>query len=290
MSRKNIFEILDKEIDFGEEARRIYALFSEKETQVTCRDNQVHTLSLEEFINEEYFSTWRHRGRCISVEEFKRKIGINFNHSNLLNDCTMALFLNYCEYVSNMLLLFGNEETENYNAHKFGIMNIGITGGLIIANIDSCLNELNMKRSIDNDNLICRIVEINPSATMAADNLEKEAATKVFEYNHYLLKGDLAKKREILIYLSGLVEPLSKQLNANGYGSIDKYTRFLLNNMNIRHNNLEGKEKNPFLDSLGEDELEKIYDKTYELILLCVNLSSYIDDKQFLDGLKQSKI
>ncbi len=52
------------------------------------------------------------------------------------------------------------------------------------------------------------LVERDSAAFAVADIVEEELAFKVIEYNHYLLKGDLDKKRNILKALADKVEGL----------------------------------------------------------------------------------
>ncbi len=284
MSRQSIFEKLETGIDFTEEVKRIDHLFSKSQFYLNTIGDKVELLSIEQYINKKFFLSWDHRKRCLSNLELRSKLGIDSDNYYLYNRCSLEQFLTYCEYVSNMLLLY--IEKGDMTFRGFGLKELGKTLFSLFENIDSCLSELNMQRKNDSESLRCLIVEINPAATIAADGLATGTALKVFEYNHYLLKGDLDKKREILKHLAGVVEPLGKKLSSIGYGVIDENARFLLNNMNIRHNNLEGKNKNPLLEGISESELEEIYDKTYELILLCLNINNYLDNKEFIEGLK----
>ena len=39
--------------------------------------------------------------------------------------------------------------------------------------------------------------------------------------------------------------------------------------MNIRHNNIEGKNAVEYVKNLSDEELEEWYDETYQMLLLC---------------------
>ena len=62
--------------------------------------------------------------------------------------------------------------------------------------------------------------------------VENEAvALELLEYNHFVLKGDLDGKREILVNLGRYLEPLlvSRKLQKAGYKQIESDMSFLLN-------------------------------------------------------------
>lgn len=40
--------------------------------------------------------------------------------------------------------------------------------------------------------------------------------------------------------------------------------------MNIRHNNLSGKNAVPYVQNMSDVELEEWYDETYQILLLCI--------------------
>ena len=60
----------------------------------------------------------------------------------------------------------------------------------------------------------------------------------------------------------------------------------LLNNLNLRHNNLEGVNKKDYLISMNDNELEKWYDRTYDMILGIIIVNDYLDSKESLSELK----
>ena len=96
-------------------------------------------------------------------------------------------------------------------------------------------------------------------------------AFKVIEYNHYLLKGDLDKKRNILKALADKIEGFRDNLNKTLFSDFG----YLANNLNIRHNNLEGKNKKEYLVNIDNEELECWYDETYQVMLLCILENNY---------------
>ena len=107
-------------------------------------------------------------------------------------------------------------------------------------------------------------------AISVSEIVSPDVSYKVLEYNHYTMKGDIARKRETLRILADQLEPkraelatINKELASNVF--------FMFNNMNIRHNNRTKGNKNNYKEVIAEmsqDELENWYDETYQLCLL----------------------
>ena len=106
-------------------------------------------------------------------------------------------------------------------------------------------------------------------AIAVSEIVAPEISYKVLEYNHYTMKGDIARKKETLRILADQLEPkradltaINKELASNVF--------FMFNNMNIRHNNCTEGDKNykEVVAKMTQDELESWYDETYQLCLL----------------------
>jgi hypothetical protein len=113
------------------------------------------------------------------------------------------------------------------------------------------------------------IIENNPAATAAAEISKKDIAVRIMQYNHYLLKGDISAKKDIILALAGDIEPQRPELKTI-HSSVETNLFFLLNNLNLRHNNIEPEDKNykEIVADMNQTELESWYDETYQLILL----------------------
>lgn len=81
------------------------------------------------------------------------------------------------------------------------------------------------------------VVPNNPYTTSVAEIIENESLSySVVEYNHYLLKGDIAKKRAILLALGNDLEPHKTKI-ASINVKLEDSIFFMLNNLDLRHNN-----------------------------------------------------
>ena len=110
-----------------------------------------------------------------------------------------------------------------------------------------------------------QIVETNAVAMHVAD-IVPELADVIVEYNHYLIRGDINRKQELLKKLADALEPRKKELNNCCKGLSDDFF-YLANNMNVRHNNsnaADTKKYNAVFASLNKEQQEKWYDTIYE--------------------------
>ena len=112
---------------------------------------------------------------------------------------------------------------------------------------------------------------------------------KVLEYNHFTNKGNIERKREILISLASYLEPLKDELNAseelkevmkvNNKKIIAVAKLFdMYNNLGLRHNNNE-----QYHLEMTDEELEQWYDDIYTSTLFVI-LS--LDEARILSKLK----
>lgn len=136
------------------------------------------------------------------------------------------------------------------------------------------------------------IVEKNVYASEVSQIVSEsniEDAIKVLEYNHFSNKGNIQRKKEILISLANYLEPLRDELNAfeelkkvmkvNSQKIIAVEQLFgMYNNLGLRHNN----DKQYHLN-MNDEELEQWYDDIYTSTLFVI-LS--LDEARILSKLK----
>jgi conserved domain protein len=136
------------------------------------------------------------------------------------------------------------------------------------------------------------IVEKNVYASEVSQIVSEtsiEDAIKILEYNHFSNKGNIQRKKEILIALANYLEPFRRELNyseelkdimkVNNQKVIAFEKLFeMYNNFGLRHNN-----SNQYHLDLADDELEQWYDDIYTSTLFVI-LS--IDESRILSKLK----
>ena len=80
----------------------------------------------------------------------------------------------------------------------------------------------------------------------------------------------LEKKKNILVKIANALEPLKGEIKATNYQLYKDYF-YLINNMDIRHNNCDSSDTsnyNAYFDKLTIKEKEEWYDEIYQMGLL----------------------
>lgn len=133
--------------------------------------------------------------------------------------------------------------------------------------VKTVIEEIGYMETIEQN--ITLFVPKKQEAIAVSEIVAPEISYKVLEYNHYTMKGDIARKKETVRILADQLEPkradltaINKELASNVF--------FMFNNMNIRHNNSTEGDKNyrEVVAKMTQDELENWYDETYQLCLL----------------------
>lgn len=263
MTRRNIFELMQEKYDYIKEIEKLSDLLEEDMILFGTE-----SLTLEEFVDKYEFDNWKNSEHYINCEELKESLGIN----ETVRFCSRGYgilieeVLVFVEYVLNIInickksiCIVNNEAffTKPYPR--------------LIKNIEILLSNLNYEYIYFDKEEKVILAERDSAAFSVADIVEEELAFKVIEYNHYLLKGDLDKKRNILKALADKIEGFRDNLNKTLFSDFG----YLANNLNIRHNNLEGKNKKEYLVNIDNEELECWYDETYQVMLLCILENNY---------------
>jgi len=258
MARTNIFEKLKANFDLIKEVNRIYDLVFK---QTTIKDFYDKYYIIERFVDAFCFQYWSNRGHCLNLDDFLNDVGFEEIYQSA--DKNVDAFIAFVEICANLYMLalrgltkFHYDVTPNF--------------GLLKDIIDDDLAHFNHKTYYDEEAEQLIVVENDPAVTAVVE-IEDDSglASDIVRYNHHTLKGDLAKKKAVLLMLGTQLEPQRKQLK-----TIDSHLEsdifFLLNNMNLRHNNTpscDSKSK-PVIAALPPEELESWYDELYQMLLL----------------------
>lgn len=252
MARKNFFELLEREMNFQDEYCKI--------EDVIINGNSF--VNIEKQI-EENFSKWKYRGNYISFWELRRHL--NFTYSQIdeytaeyepdRRNITMNDFLLYSEMILNMLKLLECE-------HAFVLDS---QAQLVKQTILYDLEKINHEPVEQKDGRII-IVQKNAAVSAVADLVEPDLAQMLIRYHHYLLKGDLEAKKDILRKMADALEPRRKEIaSINKTLSSDFF--FLVNKMNIRHNNCDPSDPSKYVEKFAKmtkKQKESWYDEIYQ--------------------------
>lgn len=285
MSRKNIFEIINSNYNIVDEINKIINLYND--ALVTYKNGSWghKATTLQNIFDYEILPNWKQRGAFLNIDEILKKLNIPkyFNDNSFweINDIINLLEI----YINIIYLLIKKLNITNNYYYK-----LDNRFNLLIENIHILLDHLNYEHKIFENEEKVIIVPKNPAATAVAEISDEETAMAILRYNHHTLKGDLETKRHLLNSIAREYEPLlSKPID--GFKDYFVKAANMLNNLDIRHNNKEGKHKNNLVINLENNELEKWYDELYQLLLFCVLIKDNIERKnnieEFLKNLKQ---
>lgn len=260
MIRKSIFEIRDSgEYDIHHEFDIISNLFNEN--ILIWRQNIIDqcNTTIEQAIDVNCFCSWKQRGHSLNINDFKEKIGLY--NTNTSVEIGIITFL---EYFSNMIYLVDVKLPSSvfYRTNKYELLK---------GNINILLEHLNYEKHVFEKEEKVLLIPKNPMATSVAEMSPKDTANAIFQYHHESLKGNLEAKKDILRRIAIECESLDK--TKNPFESYRNTIQNALNNLHIRHNNMEGKHAKDFFRNLREEdkkELEKQYDNLYELLLFYI--------------------
>ena len=274
--RKSIFEILEEQYDFNKEFKKITHLFN---------SNVIHRIGcgypIESAVNG-VFHEWKARGSCINCVDMRQELDIDTIaklEKPSLNNIALCL-----EYYANIVYVF---VTKCFPvSQEFDVNNIL---PILQRNIDILIEHMNLTKQVLVNEEKVVLLPKDPTATAVAETAPKEIAFAILKYNHASLKGQIEEKRKLLHSIANEYEDLLAH-PTNGFGDYFKTTRGLLNNLNIRHNNKSGKNKNDLVQNMSKEELEKQYDELYQLLLFCILTKENAERKKVADELlKQIK-
>lgn len=254
--RKNYFEILkDTSVDPVVEFNKFQGLLKERFWE------EHGPQSIYDLISNN-FRVYEHRGHILSLEELLETICLIPMTAEERLFCFFEMYLDLFSILP-----------------KKRSINLIRQVRCIEEQIERTVNLLSHKVVyIDNKRII---IEDNVFANEAAQVVTEFAGVKealsILEYNHFSNKGNIDRKKEILIKVASLLEPWRNDLNNNiefkgvlklGNNNkvlaVEKLFR-MFNKLNIRHNNEEQE-----LTNMDNNMIEVWYDKIYTLSLFVI--------------------
>ncbi len=258
MERKSIFDIASASLNIANETDRIIKMAFKEDVVSTYKEYK-----LVNFVDERCFKDWVHRGHFLDLEDLLK--AIDFTKLTIkAKQQDVDAFIYIIEIVYNCWMLAREEiKGEKNNTYWCGnFMHLKEV-------MDDNLEKYNHKAHIEKDRVL--IIEDKPEVTAVAEIVEESLALGVIRYNHRSLQGEIEAKKQILLMLGAELEPKRKELE-----KIDKQLSenifFMLNNLNIRHNNRSKSDKNykAFVAKMQKKTLEKWYDELYQMMLLSI--------------------
>lgn len=288
---RRTFEDILKEcnIDIDLEYQKLYQLFTNKNIEIYKSTNSygwniTSSYSLRDIIKK-YFKIYKFTETCITLDEFDRKHEINFENNP--KNIDIDYLVSFCEYLYNFL-----KPLQDNNLHKS--INVSSNIQFTIEQIKKVIDLIGYtesKRKSSNGYITIIFVQKDENVIAVATSkyISEDMSYKIFNYLHKSMKGNIEGKREILLSLGRTLEQKRKILKEMN-NKFDDYLFYLLNNMNIRHNNIDKddmKKYKKYLEEMGEKKLEEWYDKIYRMCLLAIMLLEQKDRNIEIEELKK---
>ena len=155
--------------------------------------------------------------------------------------------------------------------------------------MDDCLAHYNHRAEYYPELEQLIVIEDKPEATAVAEIVDTDLSYKVLRYNHYLLKGDLKEKKDILLALGADLEPKRRQIQVIDKDLVDGIF-YILNNLNLRHNNKTVGDKNyrQAVADMDDTTMEDWYDELYQMMLLAYLQLDQVSRNDKVKALKQA--
>lgn len=278
--RKSIFDIASASINISNEVDRIVSMSVEEKSTYYPPYN----LTLFEFVDQRCFRDWSYRGHFVNVKDFLEAVNYNEIIKSAKNGDTEA-FMILIELTYNLWSLaycdiIDKDSLSKWNNNFFHLRDVMLDN----------LEKYNHKSYIDDERIL--IIEDKPEVTAVAEIIEQDLAIDIIRYNHRSMQGEIELKKKILISLGSELEPKRKELQVlNKQLSEDIF--FMLNNMNLRHNNRSKKDMGKYKEyvaKMTKARLEKWYDELYQMMLLAFLLLDNVDRTENVKKLKEKII
>ena len=286
MARRNYFELIQ---DMGFDADKEFEIISELISEIRRPSSTVLSLiSIQDFFNRNFLLYLKHRKiQFTSYDEVNEYFKNNMNGIERL--------FSYVEFIIDLYSFLTKNIGKLYNSFSNNFSDYLILNSYkeIEDRISYSLEKTNHELiTLENGDKI--IVEKNVYASEVSQIISEtniQDAIKVLEYNHFANKGNIQRKKEILITLANYLEPLRKELNnseelkevfkVNNQKIIAFEKLFeMYNNFGLRHNNA----KQYHLDMTNE-KLEQWYDDIYTsslFVILSLDEARILSELTFL--------
>lgn len=270
----HLHDILGMKIsDYELERRRIETLFQRTEFYVP--DGFGERLTTYKDLAETPFFSSRLRGTTISISDFIERCAPHWKKPSLEG------LLLYCEVIFNIVSSCESELCHLTQANKVSMQ--------IIENILRVTDKLGYDIRKDENDLYFVAKKDALAAEVIQEIDDKAVSLAILEYNRFSLKGDLTRKKELLGIMAHAVEPLVKEPSLRSKcPEVFDDIKFGLNNLNIRHNNVQGANQKSALLSLSSDSLENLYDSLYSSILILLRIAQNQKGHTAMDKMKKA--
>lgn len=260
MTRKNIFDVLDANSDLQKEFDDTTKLFYKIKLIGKAYCNYIFGyphIGIEDAVNRCCFSNWKQRRSCVSLKDFKNRCGVCETDSSTEKGKIQVL-----EYFANMIFL-----VEKYAVLHDCILEYEPEYKMLKDNINICLEHLRYSEHLIYEEERILLIPDNVEINTVAESAPPYTRTAILEYNHYLTKGNVEKKKDIICRIYREYESILKQKKSN-FGKFIEILGRGINKLSIRHGDKENCDNISLISSASD--VEKQYDNIYTIIIFLV--------------------
>ena len=269
MTRKNIFQQMAHKHDFKSEVARIDELMIHNRgillqiRKIFSPENNKKSYSIIDFADKFSFKHWPQRGTSISCSDMQSALGLSaIANSNfyLSKDRLLA----YIEYILNILHIVKNTKLPIELSFTLTDVFDAVEG-----NVHEVMGWLNYDARVFEQQQKVLIFEKDQAVNAVVEVVDEDLAYSIVQYNHHSTIGNIEKKKSIHYKLGKELEPKRAEIRSINKDLEDDIF-FILNNLNIRHNNtaLGDKYYKAIVASMSNKELEYWYDELFQMELL----------------------
>ena len=218
--------------------------------------------SLETYVDRRFFGEWKAREGCADTDEMRASLNID----GILRsaDPSENEVLTYLQYTLNIAELcrrsFNKEEAPGYD---FDIRNYTE----LLSRIREILKHFRYEIKYVREKEFIFLVPHDPAAEAVIAEETDPVTSAITEYRSSSAKGHIERKRELLSELGSRIETYRDNLKAENSVLFSRI-EFMLNNLNIRSDNVNGDGRIERVASMSSEEMEQWYDETYQMLLL----------------------
>lgn len=278
--RKSIFDIVSESIDMESEANRLVTMSSEEHVLVI---NSYPYKTLFDYVDDYCFREWEQRGHFLNVDDFLEALEFDDLKEEATYDVDAFLTLieliyNFWELSHKKLCDDEKEYQLQWCGNFYHLKDV----------MDDVLGQYNHIAYISEEQECVLVVEDKAEVTAVAEIMPTSTlAVDVIKYNHRTLRGEIEFKKKILLAMGAELEAKRKKLHTIN-SKLEDDIFFMLNNLNIRHNNKIKGDKNykEYVAKMRKERLEKWYDELYQMILVAFLL---MDNVKRAENVKELK-
>jgi hypothetical protein len=257
----SIYDLINKKIDYKKEYDKIKEMFLNY-TLIETSQNNWETYS---YVFDNWILKWKYRGVKGSLKEIMEEIETETNcGKEPISDC---LYL--CELILNVREFLNYLRKNYYTNHGFFFNKID--DEMLIGNITYILNELGYCKYKEEDYKILLVKKDADAISTAIAVSNIDVSSLIMQYNDFKIAENVNEKQKILFALAKYLEPKRAELKEKN-SKLEQNLFMAFNKLHIRHNNLEGKDREEYTANLKNKELLDWYDRTYNLSLIAIRL------------------